>query len=119
MKTEWKVFLLCMFAVLVGRLSAQTAASLVQVDYVQGPISGCVTHTGTSTFCYGTDGFAFSKAGAAYGSNLATLVGGGVLTVNGKKPDSTGNVSLTPVVTEGTISVPASTVTPAVAVSLQ
>jgi hypothetical protein len=52
-------------------VKAQSAPSLIQVDYVQGPVSGCVTHTGISTFCYGTDGAVFSKAGAAYGGNFA------------------------------------------------
>ena len=47
-------------------LHAQTPASVVQVDTMQGSISTCQVHTGVSTLCIGTDGMAFSKLGAAY-----------------------------------------------------
>lgn len=46
---------------------AQSAASLVEIDIVQGPwAANCQTHTGVTTYCYGTDAEAISVAGAKY-----------------------------------------------------
>lgn len=97
--------LFCALIILAGVAGAQAPASLIQVDYVQGPISGCQTHAGLSTFCYGTDGFCFSKAGAAYGPNLtvqqpAPVPTGFVKTVQGKAPDVNGNIQLSAVTTQ-------------------
>src|ERR1700691_978375 len=48
-------------------VQAQGAASLVEVDYAQGPwATTCQTHTGITTYCFATDALAISKAGAAY-----------------------------------------------------
>lgn len=47
--------------------AAQGAASLVEIDIVQGPwATNCQTHTGITTYCYATDALAVSIAGAAY-----------------------------------------------------
>lgn len=97
MKTSQKIILICSAAaiMLIGKLSAQTPASLVQTDVVQGSVTTCQTHAGISTFCMGTDGFVFSVLGAKYGPNLANQSAAGVASWNGL----TGVVTYTPPVT--------------------
>lgn len=99
-------FVLGMF-VLVMTISAQVpappaASSWNGIEMVQ-TVSTCQLHGTDSVWCVGTDGVRYSYQGAAF-VNPAAPANGGVQTVNGKKPDATGNVSLAATTTSTTTS---------------
>lgn len=94
-KLVW--LLLVVGAVLaIARTRAQ-ASPQVYVFGVQAgtTVANCpVVAAGVTSYCFTAAGAYQSINGAAWASMVPLPIGTGVLTVNNKKPDSTGNVSL-------------------------
>src|SRR5690242_8767500 len=65
-------------------------------------LASCSLHNNDSVACVATDGISFSYQGAPFVKLTSTTPVGAVTSVNGKKPDATGNVSLSIVTSAST-----------------
>ena len=92
-----KKILVAVTLFLAVALWAQTATPPWTGLETQQLLASCTTHGSDNVVCVATDGVAFSYQGAAFvkvSSPPSTTTVAYVQTVNGKKPDATGNVAL-------------------------
>jgi len=100
--------LLILLALLSCSAFAQTTTPTASWNGIetQQLLANCVLHNTDSVVCVATDGISFSYQGAPFVKLTAPTAPtvNPVLAVNGKKPDSTGNVTISASTTSSTTS---------------